>query len=440
MIRRLKIKLILISMSAFLLLLSAILAGINILNYTSVIKEVDEILLLLSDNQGSFPEIGQVSPPPVEPAPIAARDEKAASPSEDLPTLSPELPYETRYFSVLLDKNGTVLTANVRHIISVDASSAATYAAKAMQMEKDTAFLGRFRYLRAIETDGIRITFLDCGQRLDSFYNFMIISIMIAAVAFVVVTLLLYFLAERILRPVAESYEKQKRFVTDAGHEIKTPLTIINANADLLELEIGENESLSEIQQQTRRLARLTNDLVLLARMEESQPGGAMIDIPLSELVRETAEEFRASAESAQRTFLCEIQPMRTIRGNSRAIQHLVSILMDNAVKYTPDGGEIRLSLTEHGNGALLTVSNTTKQRITEEQLSHVFDRFYRVDESRNSATGGHGIGLSIAQSIVLSHGGRIVASAKRPFTFSISVLLPNRPQRAANARRRNAL
>jgi signal transduction histidine kinase len=224
---------------------------------------------------------------------------------------------------------------------------------------------------------------------------------------------------------MAESYEKQKRFITDAGHELKTPLTVINANTDILEMEIGEkNESLEDIRQQIRRLTKLTNDLVLLARMEEAEGKLQKLPLPLSELTAEAVHPFRALAQAQHKHLTCHIAPMVTVSGCAKDVTQLVTILMDNALKYTPEGGSVTVDLEVTGKNARLSLVNTTGETLSQGDLEHLFDRFYRPDASRNSATGGHGIGLSVAKAIVHNHGGKIRATAE-PGTFCICATFP---------------
>ena len=207
---------------------------------------------------------------------------------------------------------------------------------------------------------------------------------------------------------IAESYEKQKRFITDAGHEIKTPLTVIAANVDLLEADIGENECLSDIREETARLSSLTGDLVSLSRMEEAEGAILKTDFPVSDLITEEANTFRAPITAQKKNFSVQVSPNLTMNGSPGAIRQLISILLDNALKYSPEGGGIALSLTASKKELLLTVSNTTKEVMREEELPRLFDRFYRADESRSRATGGSGIGLSMAQMLVSRQKGKL--------------------------------
>lgn len=415
MIRKLKRKFILLSMTALTLLLAVILVGMNLINYTSVVDEADEILSILSHNKGTFPELGD-------------------RPGDKLPPhMSPETPYESRFFSVAFDGVGNVIRADTGRISAVDEEAAIAYARQAIRQEKERGFVDRFRYAVTNEVppggDGasvgtvVLVTCLDCTRSLESFYTFLRTGLLMAVAGLVVVFVIIFVLSERIIRPIAESYEKQKRFITDAGHEIKTPLTVIGANADLLEMELGEgNESLTDIKDQVIRLRALTDDLVLLARMEESNQAMPRIDFPFSEVVADAVHPFAAPAEARGLALTCHIQPLLTLCGNERSIRQLVSILLDNALKYAAPNSEIEVCVARQGHAVVLTVSNRVAVPLKAEQLERVFDRFYRADASRNSETGGHGIGLSVARAIVDAHGGKIAATSGDGHMFAIRV------------------
>lgn len=218
---------------------------------------------------------------------------------------------------------------------------------------------------------------------------------------------------------------KQKQFITDAGHELKTLMTIISADADLAEMEFGDNQWISDIRRQAQRLTGLTNDLIYLSRMEEAQPNLQLIDFPLSDVAEEMAQSFQALAKSQGKDFSIHVQPMLSFNGDEKAIRQLLSILLDNALKYSPAGGHLELRLEKQGRTILLTVTNTSAQPVERDKLSHLFDRFYRTDQSRSSQTGGYGLGLSIARSIVLAHRGKIRAESPDGDTLSVVASLP---------------
>ena len=408
MIRKLQLKFILISMSALLGVLIIIIAGINIVNYNGIMKDADNVLSILSENKGAFPSDNE--------------KKKDRLP----PKMSPEIPYESRYFSVSLDTDShNVIQAETSRIISVDTSEAIAYARAAAADKDDRGTIDRFRYRKHTENGVTQIVFLDCGRMLDSFWKFLFTSIGISFLGYIVVLAIVVFFSNKIIRPVSESYEKQKRFITDAGHEIKTPLTIIHADTDVLEMEIGENEWLADIQKQAKRLTALTNDLVYLARMEETADSMQMIEFPFSDVVNEAASSFQSLAQTQGKVFQCSIQPMLSLKGNERAIHQLIGILLDNALKYSPEGGMVSLTLEKQNKTLLLSVYNTTKDSIPKEKLPLLFERFYRMDSSRNSQTGGYGIGLSVAKAIVTAHNGRIQAKTEDGHSLQITVQFP---------------
>ena len=420
MIKRLKRKFIIMSTVSLLVLLSLIVTVMNLINYRSVVAEADTVLLLLSQNKGTFPGAFE---PEFEGKP---NKNFGGNNKKPLPhNMSPELPYESRFFSVLLKNDGTVVSTDTSRITVIDDKTATEYATDALSKENKSGSIGQYRYLKSIEGELVRITFLDCGRKIDAVKNFLITSCVISLCGFVLVSLVICFVSGRIIRPIAESYEKQKRFITDAGHEIKTPLTIINANADVLEMEYGGIESVNDIKQQTKRLTILTNQLISLARMEESENNIKTEEVSFSDITREICDSFKALAEIQNKRLLCETEASVNIRADGVKLGQLVSILIDNAIKYSADEGEISVELVKQNRSAILTVTNKTKENISKEQLEHVFERFYRTDDSRNSATGGHGIGLSLAKAIVNLHGGKIYAASNNENVFKITAVLP---------------
>ena len=241
MIKKIKCKFIILSMSALLVLLAVIVTGMNVVNYNTIVSDADETLNLLSLNKGTFPKLNK----------------------NDLPKhMTEETPYESRYFSVLLDLDNQVIQSDTSRIKAIDADEAIEYAASVIEKEDRQGFIDNYRFLYYKEGKSTRIIFLDCEKRIASFYNFLFTSILMTTIGYFVFFFVILFFSGKILRPIAESYEKQKQFITDAGHELKTPLAIVQADVDVLEIDFGENEWLEDIQKQTKRLTTLTNDLV----------------------------------------------------------------------------------------------------------------------------------------------------------------------------------
>lgn len=413
MIRKLRIKLIIASMLSLLIVLAVILGIVGALNYKKIITDADSILAILEENDGSFPVVEHKGDEPFD-AEDRPREERR---------FSPELPYESRYFAVFLSENGGVVSVNTGKIAAEDTATAIDYAQTVADKGKVQGFVDDYRYISYTVGNETHMIFLDYGREMSSFRTFLFTSVSVSIGGLLAVLLLLIFLSGRIVKPFSESYEKQKQFITDAGHELKTPLTIIDADAEVLEMDIGENEWLNDIQTQTKRLAQLTNNLILLSRMEE-RPQTEKIEFPISDLVEDTVETFQTLARTRNRNLLSHIQPRLSMNGDEKAIRQLITILLDNAIKYSDDGGRIEITLEKQKNLIRLGVFNTAES-VSRESLTHLFDRFYRADKSRNSQTGGYGLGLSIASAIVNAHKGKLVASTQDEKSLLILASFP---------------
>ena len=411
MIRRLRCTFVMVSVCSVAAVLFVILGVVNWMNYRQVVGDVDRILDILAENNGSFPERGV---PEEEPE----RDRRGVPPG-----ISPETPYESRYFTVYFNEDEDVIRADVGRIAAVDESKAAAYAEEVNKRPGNRGFLHDYRYVKTDEGGTPMVIFLDCGRSLAQVRGFLTVSASVAAAGTGAVFLLLILFSKRAVKPYVESYEKQKRFITDAGHEIKTPLTIIDADAEIIALETGENEWVEDIRKQIQRLKELTEDLIFLSKMEERRGDAECVEFPISEVALETARSFQSLAMLQGKMFESCVEPLVSYTGEMKNIQRLFSILLDNALKYSPEGGRISFRLERRGRNIYINVSNTA-DFISREHLAHLFDRFYRVDASRNSQTGGHGIGLSIAKAIVSAHKGRITAASPDGKSLTIQVIL----------------
>lgn len=406
MIKRLRMKLVTASMTSLLVVLLVIESVVGLLNYGKIVEEADRILEILQENNGKFP-------------PKFPEEKK-----EDKPFMSPELPYESRYFSVVLDSDGEAVFADTGRIAAVDTADAIAYAQTIWKKQSLKGFIDDYRYFVSAPETEVRITFLDCRRQLDNFQNLLLTAFGVTILGLSAVLILLIYLSARIVKPFSDNYEKQKRFITDAGHELKTPLTIIDADTEILGMDYGENEWLKDIQGQTKRLADLTNALVLLSRMEEGQKSERNVEFPLSDVVEEVFHTFQAPARVQDKNLTGIITPMISMKGDEKAIRGLITILLDNALKYSDEKGKITVTLDRLKNRIRFSVWNTTEY-ISKEQIPHLFDRFYRTDDSRNSQTGGYGLGLSIAAAAASSHRGKITAETEDEKSLRITVLFP---------------
>lgn len=404
MIQKIRLRFVAVAMTALFVLLAVIVTGMNILNYNTIIRDADITLEILVQNDGKFP-----------------RSKRHHKPFD----FAAETPYELRYFSVLLTADGECVRADTRRIEAVDDEAAILLAQEVMGTAKGNGFLDTYRYTLVRNAEEIHVLFLDCSWQFLSFRNFLTSSIHMSLCGYLGFFFVILFFSSKITKPVTESYEKQRRFITDASHEIKTPLAIIQADVDVLELEYGENEWLQGIQAQVNRLSDLTNDLVYLSRMEESPSNLQMIEFPFSDVVSETAHAFYAIAQTQGKTLQCAVEPMLSLTGNEKAIRQLVNLLMDNAMKYSPAGGTISLSLRRQSGQIHLSVGNTTTDRIDKKDLPRLYERFYRLDSSRNSQSGGYGIGLSVAKAIVTAHNGKITATTQGDYFLQFNIQLP---------------
>jgi len=379
-----------------------------VVNYRNIVDRADGILDLLLANDGRFPRPDRPQQPGHQPLP------------DDI---SPEIPFETRFFTVRLDAQGRILATDTGSIAAVTTEQAASMAAEVYAKDSLRGFLGDYKYASVDAAPGRLIVFLDCSRDLGTFRTFLATSVVVSLAGMLAVLLLVLLFSRIVVRPVAQTYEKQKRFITDASHEIKTPLAIIDADIEVIAMEGGESEWTKSIRNQVSRLSRLTGNLVSLARMEEESSRMAQSAFSLSDAVSETAEPFAALASTQTHPFTWDIEPGLSCFGDESLIRELVSILLDNAFKYAKDNGSVTLLLKRRGKRAALTIQNEA-DTVPEGDLEVLFDRFYRQDRSRHTGAGGYGIGLSLARSIVEAHHGRIEARAADGPAMAFVVIL----------------
>lgn len=361
MIKSLRRKFIAIAMCSLIGVLVLTVGFINTFSYIDVVNKADSRLSLIEGNNGTFPKNGQPH-----------KDGGMRGGGK----MSPEAPFETRYFTVTIGESGNVTTVDTGKIAAITTSEASEYATDLYAKNSDSGFYGNYRYKAVPKSNGTLYIFLDCSRELSSFWSFLVISILISIAGILVVFALVLIFSKIAVKPFAESYEKQKRFITDASHEIKTPLTIIEANTEVLEMTGAESEWTQSIRNQIKRLSSLTQKLVFLARMDENQGKLEMTEFSLSDAVLETADSFSAVARNSGKTLDINVQNGILLRGNEMTIRELVSVLVDNAVKYSTENGNISVSLVEESGHKKLTVKNSTTAL---EKGNHdiLFERFY---------------------------------------------------------------
>ena len=515
MLKKLRRKFIAIAMLSVSIVLIAIVGTINVANYISTNEALDARLKLIAGNGGTFPDLlGRGSrgeegnntgiestntdtssntadesinkgTPTLKEPPSGRTD---VHPPEDMNQadlkddnlkenelkendlkrhgISPESQFDTRYFTVTINSKGEVENIDTSKIATVSSENAAEYAKKLWKSGKKgdgkSGFAENCKYLTVDEDGSTMYIFLSCQRELSTIKTYILASVGISVFGLVVVFVMIFFFSGRILKPVSESYEKQKRFITDASHEIKTPLTIIDANTEVIEMMEGENEWTSSTRKQIARLTSLTEKLVFLSRMDEEATKLEMLEFSLSDAILDTAEPFKAVAGTKGKKLTIDVIDGILYTGDEKTIRQLVSILLDNAIKYSgcssvscENGNinkknlnktnlnetiqtqnncvtagdmapEIELTMRPSGKNRIITVWNTVDDtaNIKKGRQDMLFERFYRTDASRNSKTGGFGIGLSAAYAIVKAHKGKITAESKDGQSIKFTIVL----------------
>lgn len=432
MIKNLRKRFIFAAMASTFGVLLVIMSILNVANYYRMVSRADETLTELGDNNGKFDSGDFVKKKPDGTTDnglaydIKTKDDMTQPPDNherkygDI--FSPETPFQTRYFSVLIE-NCEITSYNLDNIAAVDEEEANTYASEIMKDGSYSGFTDIYRYKLVINDDGERIIFVDCRQELESFRNTLIYSVGVSLIGFLVVLMLVLFWSKKIFKPVAESYDKQKRFITDASHEIKTPLTIIDANTEVIEMVSGESEWTRNTRDQVKRLTALTNQMVALSRLDENPEPREKAEFNLSDVAYEVIDHFTSLSEVKGKRINADIQNGIIYIGDENSIRQLISILVDNAMKYAVSSEAIDITLKRDGRKVRFTLGNLT-EGMEEGDQRMLFERFYRPDSSRNSETGGSGIGLSLAKSIVESHKGKITAKCDRNGYITFQIIL----------------
>ncbi len=391
MIPALRRKFLLIAFVSLIGTMAVLCAAIGIGNRYATTNRIDRAIHILHQNGGAFLPPGS-----------------HFDPSDSQFQITPETAFETRYFIVELTAQREITSVNLDHIAALDRQTVVDTLSRIIEAGTERGYVDYYRFgIFPREDGGSTVIVLDCFLQLQAVNNLLRITIFIFLACALIVFVLLLFLSKRAIRPFVENLERQRQFVTDASHELKTPLAILSADLGLLEERCGEDKWLQSAKSQIVRLDRLIKNLVELARTEETIREDAAEVFSVSEIAQACADAFQPLAEAAGKTLTAEIAGRISIRGVRDNLFRLFSILLDNAVKYCDPGGTIRLSVSMRGRNVCISVSNPSAG-VDTAQLPRYFDRFYRADTSRDRSTGGYGIGLSTAKAIVTRHRGRI--------------------------------
>ena len=403
MIRNLKTKFILISMLSIILVTGSIFGVIIFENYTRTNRQIDGMLNLISENDGRFPE-------------YRPRNDELAE------IITQETQFTTRYFIIKMDENEEIIEANMQHIAAINQEEALQIVDEVMDKEKNIGYYENYKYEITSKDYGKLIVFLDCTIQLNNLKSIIEQSIIIIFTGLVIVFIFVSILSKKALTPIIESIEKQKQFITNAGHELKTPVAVIMANADVMEMTSKENlEWIRSIKNQATRLDILIKSLLSLANIEEKGAKINYVDFSITDVVKDEIQEFKAMAQNKKIIFNSEKNIHMYADVNS--IKQLVTILLDNALKYTPENGVIEIKIEKQNKSTKIQFINTC-ENAKSINTKKMFDRFYRGDKSRSKSKEGYGIGLSIAKSIVEAHKGKISADINKEGKICFTIII----------------
>lgn len=415
MLKKMQRRFIMSAAAAFATVMFVLVVGINMINYHRTTSMQDGMAArLLEYEQRAYEHRGRrnfsqnKNSPKNEQMP-ATHPEPEFSRILEMPGGGPEARFTTRFFAVYCDASENIEVISRDYIYSIDEETAKTYTEAVLRKGREKGYYGDYRYHVKTDDAGSTVLFLNVTSALQFMKSLLLISLITGFSSMLVVLILVVFFSRYAVRPYIKNMERQKRFITDAGHELKTPITSIATSADIAAMEYEGDEWIMNIQKQAARLTRLVGELVSLSRMDEEVPFPEKNTFSLSDAAWETAEPFAVRAKAEGKKYCQNIAENVTFYGDLNSIQKLISILLDNAVKYTTAEGEIRLDIYRRRRKICMKVTNTSDLPDTVE-LDRLFDRFYRVDESRCVHTGGTGIGLAMAQAIVETHGGKIKA------------------------------
>ena len=336
---------------------------------------------------------------------------------------------ETNWFSGIITEEGETKYIRMDQMENLDEETAKQLLARAAADGRSEGFIQDYMFrVRTLPTGSNEIVLMNCETRLTTLRNLVLISAIACAGGILLAWLLVTLASRKAVEPTIRNMEQQKQFITNASHELKTPLTVISTNMELLEMENEGNPWILSTQKQTAALRRLVDELVYLSRMEEEYPTLSMEPLDPGKLLEETAEPFAAMAEFNGKEMRVSAEEGLRMTGDRASIQRLMSTLCDNAVKYASEG-PIVAEIREEGKNILLQVSNPVAEPLSRQQCEQLFNRFYRADPSRNKGKkSGFGIGLAIAAAIAEKHGGRISAAMEEN-RLVFRCILPKEPR-----------
>ncbi len=419
------------TMLAVICVLVLVGLAVNVANSLATTADLDNLLTLISKNEGASSSVAQSAPGYLDDYDeLDDWDEWDDDADERGPLgflerpLTRETSYATRWFSVRWVPGGSIAEINLSHIASVSQADLPRFVEVATQAGPGFGWVGDFRYLVIEGAAQDEAIFLDASDEAHALRTLALLTVAVVVVSAAAIFVAVWALSGWVVRPFAEADRRQRRFVTDASHELKTPLAVILTSLGVLEMDVGENRFLEKAESQAHRMGELVDELVTLSRLDE-EADRPSTTFDASAAVASVAEGFEDHARSRGHGLTLAIARELVYTGDEPGLRQIVSVLLDNAVKYALPEGAITLTLERHRRrGLRLTCANPAAP-MAAETLAHLFDRFYRPDDSRSRESGGFGIGLSIARQIAEAAGGGIAATQDAEGTLTFEVLLP---------------
>ena len=407
MIKQMRRRFILAAMAAFFAVILMIAALVNIFNYISTTNRLDNTLLeVLRFEEGSTIRPFDPGMPPR--GPFMGLEDVEAN-------------YMTRFFTVSFDENGEVIFASTDHIAAIDREEEVRYAEEVLKKGRKRGYMKAYRYAVDQKDKTTTVSFLNAVREQQFMRSLLLLTLIVSLISLAVTYVLVMLLSKRAMRPFENNIKQQKQFITDAGHELKTPLTSISTSVDVITMEHGDDEWTDNIKKQTARMSKLVSELVTLSRLDEEQPLPVKEQFSLSDTVHEIVEAYEPEIRAQGKKLGVDIEENVLLLGDRETVSRMFSVLLDNAVRYSDEKGEIRVSIRKKRNRVMAEVFNTCDYAQPPD-VERLFDRFYRPDASRSTQTGGNGVGLSIARAVVLAHGGRISAICPSGKTMTIRI------------------
>ncbi len=407
MIQKLRRKFIWICIISFVSVFIVLFGLIYLITSLQTEKTLDRHADVISQNGGIFPSFG-----------ANPQGNSKPSPPEGF---NNESPFTTRYFTVKLNKLNDIIHSDITQVSGVSESMAKSYAESAMASTNSRGWVGDYRYKIYTTSTGKSIVFVSGVSLRESNRIFLLSSLSVFSACSLLIIILIILISKKAVKPAVESYEKQKQFITNANHELKTPITLIRTNLDILESEIGENRWLTDIKDEALLMNELIRRMVELAKMDEEGTKLETTEFNLSDAVEDTVSMFNCAIIKSGKSLSCEIEKDIIYNGNEAGIRQIISILMDNALKYCDDDGEITVNLSGRKHPVLEVKNDYAAVKTLE--YDRLFDRFYRADKARTYGTG-FGIGLSFAKAIAEKSGGNIFVHAENNKKINFSVKL----------------